>query len=70
MASGRRCSGTDKSDGRQFLRLLGADSECCSRHAANQGAKAVPLLLSEGSTEAIIMKCQAAGKGEGELGAA
>ncbi len=27
----------------------------------------MPLLLSEGSTEAIIMKCQAAGKGAGEL---
>jgi hypothetical protein len=65
--SGRRRRGTYKSDGRRFLRLLGAGSEWRSRHAANQGAKAVPLLLSEGSTEAIIMKSQAAGKGEDEL---
>jgi hypothetical protein len=53
--------------------MVGGFSGCWARAATAamlQTAKAVPLLLSEGSTEAIIMKSQAAGKGEDEFGAA
>ena len=57
--------------------MVGSFSGCWARTASGaastlqtKGAKAVPLLLSEGSRGAIIMKSQAAGKGEGKLGTA
>ena len=55
----------------QFLRLDRARTASgASATLQTKGAKARTPLLSEGSTEAIIMKCHTTGKGEGELGAA